>query len=137
MNDDRTNSENRGTNDGSRTLDVRLHLLDRQMRDINDRTIAVVDDVELSHIPSDEPLDPDAEAPTITNLLTGPVLGTRIFGGRPPESRWHRIAWEDVTNVDVAVDVGVDGEELSLMWVERWMRDHIVARIPGGRDDPQ
>lgn len=137
MNDDRRDPENRSADAADRRMDVRLHLLDRQMCDVEGRTIGVVDDVELSDVPFDEPLDPAAAVPTITNLLTGPVLGTRIFGGRPPESRWHRIAWEDVTNVDVAVDVGVDGEELSLMWVERWMRDHIVARIPGGRDDPQ
>lgn len=137
MNDDCRDPENRSADTADRRMDVRLHLLDRQMCDVEGRTIGVVDDVELSDVPFDEPLDPAAAAPTITNLLTGPVLGTRIFGGRPPESRWHRIAWEDVTNVDVAVDVGVDGEELSLMWGERWMRDHIVARIPGGRDDPQ
>lgn len=137
MNDDRSNSENRNADPDDQRMDVRLHLLDRQMRDVDDRTIGVVDDVELSDVPFDEPLDPNADAPTITNLLTGPVLGTRIFGGRPPESRWHRISWDDVSGVDVVVELGVDGEELSLMWVEQWMRDHIFARIPGGRDDPQ
>ncbi|WP_209323692.1 hypothetical protein [Brevibacterium renqingii] len=135
--DDRRDSDERSADDDERTMDVRLHLLDRQMRDVNDRTIGVVDDVELSEVPFGEPLDPDAQAPEITDLLTGPVLATRIFGGRPPKSRWHRISWDDVANIDVAVELGIDGEELSVMWIEQWMRDHIIARIPGGRHDPQ
>ena len=69
-------------------------------------------------------------------LLTGPVLGTRIFGGRPPSSRLIRIPWKDVAGVGVVVTLGVRGEELDAGWVERWIRDMIISRIPGGRHDP-
>ncbi|MGO7983259.1 hypothetical protein ACC691_35990, partial [Rhizobium johnstonii] len=72
-----------------------------------------------------------------TNLLSGSALATRIFGGRPPASRLHRIPWSDVSDVDIVVSLGVDGETLDVTWVERWMRDHVIARIPGGRHDPE
>ena len=73
----------------------------------------------------------------LTALLTGPVLGTRIFGGRPPSSRLIRIPWKDVADVGVVVRLGVSGEGLDADWVERWIRDKIIARIPGGRHDPR
>jgi hypothetical protein len=73
----------------------------------------------------------------IDALLTGPVLGTRIFGGRPPSSRLIRIPWKDVADVGVVVRLGIKGEGLDADWVERWVRDKIIARIPGGRHDPR
>jgi hypothetical protein len=76
-------------------------------------------------------------APVITALLSGHVLGTRIFGGRPPASRLHRIGWRHVADVGVVVRLGIRGSELDASWVERWVRDHIIARIPGGRHDPE
>ncbi len=65
------------------------------------------------------------------------MLGTRIFGGRPPSSRLIRIPWKDVADVGVAIKLGVSGENLDAGWVERWIRDKIIARIPGGRHDPR
>ena len=75
----------------------------------------------------------------LTALLTGPVLGTRIFGGRPPSSRLIRIPWRDVASVGVVIRLGVSGQGLDADWVERWIRDKIIARIPGsgGRRDPR
>ena len=122
------------------TLDAQLHLLDRQVLDSDGVPVTTVDDVELSapgggdifgEIPEGTP------APVITALLTGPVLGTRIFGGRPPSSRLIRIPWKDVADVGVVVRLGVSGQGLDADWVERWIRDKIIARIPGGRRDPR
>ena len=70
-------------------------------------------------------------APVLTALLTGPVLGTRIFGGRPPSSRLIRIPWTVVADVGVVVRLGVSGQGLDADWVERWIRDKIIARIRG------
>ncbi|ASR56840.1 hypothetical protein CBP52_08460 [Cellulomonas sp. PSBB021] len=109
-------------------LDARLHLLDRQVDDVAGDPVATVDDVELA--------ERDGLV-VVTDLLSGPVLATRVFGGRPPRSRWHRIAWRHVTDVGIVVRLGVHGEELDVLWVERWLREHVIGRIPGGRHAPE
>jgi hypothetical protein len=93
--------------------------------------VTTVDDLELSGPALDVELTPETPAPVLTALLTGPVLGTRIFGGRPPSARLIRIPWEDVADVGVVVRLGVNGENLDAGWVERWIRDKIIAPHPG------
>ncbi|MDQ0802103.1 hypothetical protein [Arthrobacter sp. SLBN-112] len=120
-----------------RILDAQLHLMDRQVLDHDGVPVTTVDDLEVSGLALDEEITPGTPAPVITALLTGSVLGTRIFGGRPPSSRLIRIPWKDVAEVGVVVRLGVKGEPLDPSWVERWVRDKIIARIPGGRHDPR
>jgi sporulation protein YlmC with PRC-barrel domain len=120
-----------------RLLDAQLHLLDRQVIDNDGVPVTTVDDLELSGPALETELAPGTAAPVLTALLTGPVLGTRIFGGRPPSSRLIRIPWADVSEVGVVLKLGVSGEHLDAGWVERWIRDKIIARIPGGRHDPR
>jgi len=118
-----------------RVLDARLHLLDRQLLDVDDVPITTVDDLEILGLDGDP--DPTGGPAVLANLLTGPVLGTRIFGGRPPSSRLERIPWSHVADVATAVHLGVPGDRLDVSWTERWVRDHIIGRIPGGRHDPE
>ena len=66
--------------------DAQLHLLDRQVLDVDGVPVTTVDDIEISARPPGTPLPAGTLAPTLTALLTGPVLGTRIFGGRPPSA---------------------------------------------------
>jgi hypothetical protein len=117
-------------------LDAQLHLLDRQVLDVDDVPVTTVDDIELSGPEPGESIPAGAEAPSITALLTGPVLGTRIFGGRPPSSRLIRIPWDVVSGVGTVISVGVRSDSLDASWVERWLRNHVIGRIPGGRHDP-
>ncbi len=120
-----------------RTLDAQLHLLDRQALDKDGVPVTTVDDLEVSGLDPETEIPEGTPAPVITALLTGPVLGTRIFGGRPPSSRLIRIPWKDVADVGVVIKLGVSGDSLDADWVERWIRDKIIARIPGGRHDPR
>lgn len=132
-----------------RVLDVRLHLLDRQVLDVDDVPVCTLDDLELDIVAGSEPRQGsgagsgesrpiDGDVPVVvTALLTGPVLGTRVFGGRPPASRWHRLPWSYVTDISSAVHLGVSGARLDATWLERWARNHIVGRIPGGDHDPE
>ena len=120
-----------------RILDAQLHLLDRQVLDNDGVPVTTVDDLELHGPAEDEDIPPGTPGPVLAALLTGPVLGTRIFGGRPPSSRLIRIPWKDVADVGVVVTLGVKGGSLDASWVERWVRDKIIARIPGGRHDPR
>jgi hypothetical protein len=120
-----------------RTLDAQLHLMDRQVLDHDGVPVTTADDLELSGPALDTELEPGTPAPVLTALLTGPVLGTRIFGGRPPSSRLIRIPWKDVADVGIVIRLGVSGENLDAGWVERWIRDKVIGRIPGGRHDPR
>jgi hypothetical protein len=124
-------------NYAGQVLDAELHILDRQILDRDDVPVVTADDIELSDIPFDAPIEPGTPPPIIVSLLSGTALWTRMFGGRPPTSRLHRIPWKDVERIDVAISLGVPGEVLDVTWTERWARDHIIARIPGGRHDPE
>lgn len=119
-----------------RVFDAHLHLLDRQVLDRDDTPITTVDDLELSDVPFDTDLD-GVEAPVIVSLLSGAVLGTRIFGGRPPPSRWHRIPWSALAELGTALKLDAAADDLEVSWPERWVREHIIGRIPGGRHDPE
>jgi hypothetical protein len=77
------------------------------------------------------------EPPVIENLLAGAVLGTRLFGGRTPDKRWHRIPWSTIAKLGVAIELEADADDFDVRWSERWVRDRIIGRIPGGRHDPE
>jgi hypothetical protein len=119
-----------------RIIDAQLHLLDRQVLDREGVPVTAVDDLELTDIPFDVDLD-GVEPPIVENLLSGAVLGTRIFGGRPPASRWHRIPWSSIAELGIALSLDAHAEDFELTWPERWVRDRIIGRIPGGRHDPE
>ena len=119
-----------------RVLDAQLHLLDRQVLDRSGTPVTAVDDLELSELPLGTDLA-RVEAPVIENLLAGAVLGTRIFGGRTPDNRWHRIPWSNIAEIDVALALDADADDFDVRWAERWVRDRIIGRIPGGRHDPE
>jgi len=118
-----------------RVLDARLHLLDRQILDVDGTPVCTVDDLEVHGLDGSD-LPGGTQQAVITSLLSGAVLATRIFGGRPPASRWHRIRWTHVSDVGTTLRLGVRSEELDVTWQERWVRDHVIRRIPGGSHDP-
>jgi hypothetical protein len=124
-------------NQSPRYLDAHLHLLDRQVLDVHGVPIAVVDDLELSEIPAGQEIPRDTSPPVITALLSGPTLATRIFGGRPPESRMMRTLWVAIREIGVVIKLSVGRDTQDLFWTERWVRDHIIGRIPGGRHTPK
>jgi hypothetical protein len=107
------------------------------MLDVRGVPVSAVDDVELTDPSSDGVLPLDEPPPEVTNLVTGLSLGVRIFGGRPPTRRLHRIPWGDVYEIGVAIRLAVVGDTLEATWAERWVRDRVIARIPGGRHDPE
>ncbi|AKS35460.1 hypothetical protein [Mycolicibacterium goodii] len=118
---------------GEATLDARLHLLDRQLVGDDDAPVGIVDDLELDGIEIDEPIAPDTPAPRVTSLLTGQVVITRMLGGAPPRSLLHEIPWDLVASIGVTVRLRPTDRRFDAHWVERWLREHVVSRIPGGR----
>lgn len=129
-------SEN-GKAPAGKVLDAVLHLLDRQIKDTEGLVVSVVDDLEISLPDDGRTLEADAEAPMVTHLLMGPTLATRLFGGQPPPERMMRIPWSDVARVGTVLELRNRAEGLPVRWVEHWLRDHVIARIPGGRHDPE
>ena len=120
----------------SRMIDAQLHLLDRQVLDRDGLPVTTVDDIALSEIPAG-PLAMDTPAPTITALLSGSFRFTRIFGGRPPMSHLDRIAWSDLAEIGTAIRLRATRDTLEVGWLERWVAQHVIGRIPGGHHDPE
>lgn len=118
-------------------LDARLHLLDRQVLDRDEVPVTTVDDLELVERGTDDPDVRPGGTPVVHAILTGAVLPARIFGGRPPVSRFVRVPWALVNEVGTVLRLGASGEDLACTWTERWVRDRVTGRIPGGRHDPQ
>jgi hypothetical protein len=110
---------------GTRLLDARLHLLDRQLLAGGD-PVGIVDDLEIDDATS-------TAEPRVTAILTDEVLATRIFGGRPPRSRLQGLPWRLVAKVGIVVELSPSGHSFDSLWVERWLGDHVIRRIPGGR----
>jgi hypothetical protein len=115
-----------------RLVDARLHLLDRQLFDADEAPIGIVDDLDID-IPIDTDVPPSAPAPRVTGILTGQVLATRIFGGRPPRSKLQAIPWRLIIKIGTVVQLSSHAEDFDSLWLERWLRDHVIGRIPGGR----
>jgi hypothetical protein len=114
-------------------LDARLHLLDRQLVDDDDNPIGIVDDLEIDEVEFDRDIDAGTPPPQVSALLTGQVVATRILGGEPPRSQLQEIPWTLVAAVGVTVKLKPTEMSFDVQWVERWLREHVVAHIPGGR----
>jgi sporulation protein YlmC with PRC-barrel domain len=115
-----------------RLLDARLHLLDRQLLDDSGEPVGIVDDLDVD-IDLGKDIARGAPAPHIAGILTGQVLATRIFGGQPPRSKLQSVPWRLVAKVGTVVQLKATDESFDGLWVEHWLRDHFIGRLPGGR----
>lgn len=116
-----------------RVVDVRLQLLDHQILSDEYAPLGTVDDVELDGVPFDVDIAAGTAAPAVVSLVTGRALVTRIFGGRPPESRLERIAVALVRRIGTAIYLRPMDQPLDSMWTEQWLRSRLIGRIPGGQ----
>jgi hypothetical protein len=120
-----------------RVRDLALHLLDRQVTDIDNMAVGNVDDVELL-VPE------DGSPPYVVALLTGPqALGPRLGGvlGHWLVS-WSqlftehpgRIGAELITDMGSKITVARSRQELGVHENEDRAREYLIDRIPGARD---
>jgi hypothetical protein len=124
--------------DGPRVVHAGLALLDRQLLDRDGFACGKVDDLEL-----DEREDGTV---LVTAILCGPgALLERV--GRARLGGWlrrfaasmypwsaeapGRVPFERVSRLSNHVELDVHHEELATFAGERWVRDHLVGRIPG------
>ena len=109
-------------------IDARLHLLDRQLVDADGEPVGIIDDLEIEDAhPGSGP------APTVTDILTGQVLFTRIFGGKQPRAQLQHLPWHLVDRIATSVHLRPGADTRGGLWVEHWLRDQFIGRIPGGR----
>jgi len=121
-----------------RSLWAGLHLLDRQLVDVDGRPVAKVDDFEMSGTTGDE-------LPVVTALLCGPAALGRRFGPRTgallegfrgllrdePNARPVAISMDLVDDIGPAVTLHTTRESLPVNDVEQFIGDHLIAHIPG------
>jgi sporulation protein YlmC with PRC-barrel domain len=121
-----------------RVLDADMELLDRQLVDPRGRLVGNVDDLELT-------APKGGGAPYVTAILCGPAaLGPRLGGllGQwfvwvqrrlhpDPDPAPARIPFRDVTSIGSHVTLAVGGDDLPSVAFEHWVRDHVIAKIPG------
>jgi sporulation protein YlmC with PRC-barrel domain len=117
-------------------LRVEFHLLDRQIVDVEGQLVGKVDDVELA-------ANPDGTY-RVEALLVGQYqLGERIGGPLgwlmcrlaqwldADEIQPLRITYDHVKQVSSDVTLSLRAEVLEVPPLERWLRDHVIGRIPG------
>jgi hypothetical protein len=114
-----------------RLVDARLHLLDRQLLNDDDDPVGIVDDLELSGVEMGQDVAEGSQAPQVAALLSGRVIATRILGGAPPRSLLQEIPWRLVAAVGVVVKLKETEMTFDVIWMEQWLRDHIIRHIPG------
>jgi sporulation protein YlmC with PRC-barrel domain len=124
-------------------MDAQLELLDRQIVDDDGRMVAKVDDVELT--------EREDGRLVVTGLLTGPgVLGPRLGGalGSITTAVWSRLSGRSpddpgrvdmgvVSDISTVITLRVSRRTADVDGFETWMRDRIIAAIPGSGTDPQ
>ena len=120
---------------GGTVMDAHLSILDRQVLDVDGHPVGVVDDLELDE-PTGRVLEPGSPAPAVRNLVHGVIVLNRIFGRRRPLGHIARVPWDAVADLDSAVHLAVPGDTLDVGWLEGWLADNVIARIPGGRHVP-
>ena len=113
-------------------------VLDKQMLDARGRRMGKVDGIVLE-LSGDRPprvIGLEAGVPALAERLgerlgrwTG-TLARRLSPDRPGNTR---IPWTKVRQITLDVHVDLDSEQSPVFTVERWLRRHVVERIPGGR----
>ena len=122
-------------------IDGYLELLDRQVLDHDGRMIGKVDDVEME--------EREDGRLYVTALLSGPgALGPRLDGALATfvTSTWARLSgrgaparipWSQVSSVGTAIRLSVDRTTVAVDGFETWMRDRVIAAIPGSKVKPE
>lgn len=107
-------------------------VLDQQVIDAQGRQMGKVDGIVLE-------LRPGGQARVSHLVVGGTTLLWRIHRGlaawlerkRGGEGHQARIPWRRVVKIGIDVKVDVNGEQSPALHWERWVRDHVIARIPG------
>ena len=118
-------------------------LLGLEVLDDTDARLGTVVDVrltvtgDLDGIAVGDDIAPGTPAPRVSGILTGQVLATRIFGGQPPRTRMQPLPWRLVAKLGTVAQLRPTEQPIDGHWLDHWLRDHLIGRIPGGRHAAQ
>lgn len=129
--------------DPDRTLDLNVALLDRQVVDSDGVPVCKVDDVVLERDedgdwrPTEVLLGPGALGPRLGGRLGATLSGLHRRLRGLPEPAPPRIPWRAVSEIGSDVRLGLPLAMLppDLTPLEDWLREHVIARIPGSRHE--
>lgn len=113
-------------------------VLDKQMLDSRNRRMGKVDGivVELSDRGPPRVICLEAGPPTLADRLSL-RFGRRVRGLvqrlSPERPGSYRVPWARVRQIHLDVHVDLDAENAPVFALERWLRRHVVERLPGGR----
>ena len=119
-------------------MDLVRDLLDMRLVDRHQRSIGRVDGVRLELRPGAPPRVAAIDVGLITAARrVHPRLGRRIhaFARRwsPVPLRSVRLSLRLLRDVGVDIELDVDASsDRRLLRLEKWLRRHVIARIPGG-----
>ena len=127
-----------------RAIDAGLVLLDRQLIDVDRMLAGKVDDLEFT--PSEE----DPQVLYVTAILAGPGALAGRLGGRlghwmerisarlrSAPDRPARVPFEYVKTIATSIDLWVSRSQLETDRLEKWVRQHVIGKIPGAEHAPQ
>ena len=104
-------------------------VLDNQLLDRRKRKMGRVDGVVLELVPGKPPRVAHLEVGGVTLAHRVHHRLGRWFAGRGRKP--YRIPWGRVRDVGINVLVEVDAEQTPAYTWERWLREKVIARIPG------
>lgn len=124
-------------------MHVFRELLDKQIEDRDDQRMGRVDSIVAERR--------DGQPPRVVQLELGFVPIARRMHPRLAElaerlhKRWsvrrsmrYHISWDQVLDVDVhRVQVDVRAEDTPAFDWERWMRTHVIEKIPGSSSEEE
>jgi sporulation protein YlmC with PRC-barrel domain len=117
-------------------MDLRRQILDQQLIDRKGELMGKVDGIMLEL--------GEGEPPRLARLIIGGgTAARRIHPGfadwllqwrrrwGPQDDEPLEVPWSKVRKIGIDVKVDLDAEDTSALAWERWVRDHIIGRIPG------
>ena len=118
-------------------MDIIRDVLDNQLVDRNQRKMGKVDGIVMEL--------QDGQPPRLAYIEVGVTTLTKRLNPRlaglvgaiaakwgAKQSEPFRIPWSKVRDIGIDVEVDVEAEATPALGYEKWLRDRIIARIPGG-----
>jgi sporulation protein YlmC with PRC-barrel domain len=117
-------------------------VLDKQMLDSRRRKMGKVDGIVLELAEGRRPrvIALETGVPTLARRLSrrlGRVVDALVQRLSPERPGSCRVPWRRVRQIDLDVYVDLDAEGSPVFALERWLQQHVVARIPGGDRRPR
>jgi sporulation protein YlmC with PRC-barrel domain len=117
-------------------MDLVREILDKQLIDEHDKNMGKVDGLVLELREGLPPRVAYIELGGVTLAKRLPRALERLVGAlarrwSPKSGQPYRIPWSRVKEIGITMKVSEEADHSPALASERWVRDHIVGRIPG------